>query len=56
MTLERARAQERGYPDPILPSLEATHANYDNTVAMLLRRIVRVVLGRLFFGRVDGFF
>lgn len=41
MTLERARAQEMGYPDPILPSLEATHANYDNTVAMLLRRIVR---------------
>lgn len=40
MTLERARAKEMGYPDPILPTLDATHANYDETVAMLLRRIV----------------
>ena len=41
MTLERERAREKGYQDPILPSLEATHHNYDGTVAHLLRSIGR---------------
>lgn len=39
LTLEQERAREMGYPNPILPSIEATHANYDNTVANLLKRI-----------------
>lgn len=29
MVLERARAEERGYPSPILDTIEDTHANYD---------------------------
>jgi proline dehydrogenase len=41
MALERARAAEMGYDDPIRPTLADTHDNYDGTVAMLLERIAK---------------
>ena len=36
MVHERARAAERGYPDPIQPTVEATHASYDMAIDQLL--------------------
>lgn len=33
---ERERAKEHGYPDPIQPTIEATHASYDQAVDNLL--------------------
>jgi len=36
MVHERTRAAERGYADPIQPSLEATHASYDAAIDALL--------------------
>ncbi|KAJ1963874.1 proline dehydrogenase [Dipsacomyces acuminosporus] len=39
MELERARAQKLGYPSPINPSLEATHAVYNRGVRMLMSEI-----------------
>ncbi|CAK4084831.1 unnamed protein product [Aphanomyces euteiches] len=36
MIQERKRAADMGYPDPIHPTLEATHANYDSLVELLL--------------------
>jgi proline dehydrogenase len=36
MNSERERAAERGYPDPIQPSVEATHACYDSALDRLL--------------------
>ncbi|KAI8322971.1 proline dehydrogenase, partial [Martensiomyces pterosporus] len=39
MELERDRAEELGYPSPINPSLEATHATYNRGVRMLMEEI-----------------
>eukprot|EP00596_Hydrurales_sp_CCMP1899_P008579 CAMPEP_0119040800 /NCGR_PEP_ID=MMETSP1177-20130426/10833_1 /TAXON_ID=2985 /ORGANISM="Ochromonas sp, Strain CCMP1899" /LENGTH=359 /DNA_ID=CAMNT_0007006207 /DNA_START=815 /DNA_END=1894 /DNA_ORIENTATION=+ len=36
MVLEKKRAEEKGYEDPINSSLEYTHAEYDNTVKDLI--------------------
>ena len=36
MDHERERAATRGEPDPIQPSAEATHANYDAALRQLL--------------------
>ncbi|KAJ2162204.1 proline dehydrogenase [Coemansia sp. RSA 552] len=41
MELERDRAQSHGYPSPINPTLEATHAMYNRSVSQLLTRISR---------------
>ncbi|KAJ1878007.1 proline dehydrogenase, partial [Kickxella alabastrina] len=39
MELERERAAKLGYPSPINPTLEATHACYDRGVRLLIDRI-----------------
>ena len=36
MIQERKRAGELGYPDPIQPNIEATHANYNKLVQVIL--------------------
>ncbi|KNC54025.1 proline dehydrogenase 1 [Thecamonas trahens ATCC 50062] len=36
MVQERARAEELGIEDPILPNIDATHANYDACVELIL--------------------
>ena len=36
MVHERQRAAERGYPDPIHPTVEETHASYDGAIDALL--------------------
>ena len=36
MVHERARALERGYADPIQPTIEATHASYERAIEALL--------------------
>lgn len=39
MVLERKRARDMGYEDPILPTIEATHSSYNAAVEETLRRI-----------------
>mmetsp|Transcript_14101 Transcript_14101/g.28279 ORF Transcript_14101/g.28279 Transcript_14101/m.28279 type:complete len:151 (+) Transcript_14101:476-928(+) len=41
MHLERQRASQMGYPDPILPDLEATHAAYNGGVTAVLERMAK---------------
>lgn len=41
MVQERARALDMGYEDPILPNIQATHANYDACVESVLDAIDR---------------
>lgn len=42
LVLETNRAKERQQENPILPSLEATHASYNSTLELLLDNIDRV--------------
>jgi len=44
MVQERARAKEMGYASPILPTIEATHQNYNECVRLLLGNIDHVAL------------
>ncbi|KAL7753430.1 proline dehydrogenase [Sorochytrium milnesiophthora] len=39
MFSERQRAKELGYPSPVQPTLEATHASYNAGVSLLLHRL-----------------
>ncbi|KAK9839435.1 hypothetical protein WJX81_001871 [Elliptochloris bilobata] len=39
MYLERDRAAKKGYPSPIWPTIEQTHANYDRCVEQLIRAV-----------------
>ena len=41
MVTERERAAERGYADPVHPSVEATHKSYNSCVETLLTRCPR---------------
>jgi proline dehydrogenase len=41
MVLERKRAEDMGYEDPILPTIEDTHASYNAGVEETLRRIAQ---------------
>ncbi|KAJ1809456.1 proline dehydrogenase [Coemansia sp. RSA 2598] len=41
MELERERAARLGYPSPINPTLEATHAVYDQGVRLLIDRVAQ---------------
>ncbi len=38
MATERERAAERGYPDPVHPNVEATHASYNDAITEILVR------------------
>ena len=42
MYLERDRAKQKGYPSPIWPSIEQTHANYDRCA--ILRVLILTAL------------
>jgi len=46
MVLERERAARKGYPDPIMPTLQATHDNYNRCVTEVLKHsdMARVML------------
>ncbi len=44
MEKERARAQEKGYPSPILPTKAATDAAYDDALRFSLDHLDRIVL------------
>lgn len=41
MVQERQRAKDMGYADPIQPSIEATHTNYDQCVELVLPHVAR---------------
>lgn len=42
MTKENARAKEKGYPTPIQPSLEKTHADYNTAVKFCLDNVTTI--------------
>jgi len=44
MEIESERATEKGYPNPICQSKEATDANYDNAVSYMMEHIDRMAI------------
>lgn len=44
MEVEAERAKEKGYPNPICPSKEATDINYDNAISYMMEHIDKMAI------------